>query len=407
MRSGWTTVIIVILSVFVLLVAMGQLFFAGGDRLTTETAYVYNFEDEVPFYGVYLRDESLIYNSGMGILNYEQENGSKVGKSSVVARRYKSDSDAVYLREIKSLEKQIDVLNNAEKLVGTDNSQLEAISIQINESHSDIISAIQNGDFATAVGKESSLLEAMCKREITLSDSHQGYAEKKLSLQSEINRLNMLISGGVQDIVAGSAGYFVSGVDGYESELSFSSSETITESKINEIVENPNKSGSTQAIGKLIADYHWRVAAVIETEKMFGIYEGDELTLRVGSGGETINVEVISINSCGEDKSIYVFECDELNSTVASGRTALFKLIVNSYGGLRVPRKAIKYSGENDEDRGVFIERGQTLVFKKINVVYWGDDYVICSQEPGDDYLKLYDKIVTEGKDLYDGKIIK
>ncbi len=71
----------------------------------------------------------------------------------------------------------------------------------------------------------------------------------------------------------------------------------------------------------------------------------------------------------------------------------------------RSSRKALRYN-ENDE-RGVFIVRGDSLVFKKVNVVYWGEGYVICSQETDDDYLKLYDEIVTEGKDLYDGKVIR
>ena len=132
MNSGWTTVIIVTLSVFVILVAVGQIFFASGVKLTTETAFRYDIEEEVPFDGVYLRDETLIYDGGTGILSYEQVNGSKVGKSSVVARRYKSDNDAAYLREIGLLQKQVEVLESAERLVGTDNSQLEAISIQIN-----------------------------------------------------------------------------------------------------------------------------------------------------------------------------------------------------------------------------------------------------------------------------------
>lgn len=404
MNSGWTTVIIVTLSVFVILVAVGQIFFAGGENITTETAFFYGVEEEVPFDGVYLRDETLIYDGGTGILSYEQVNGSKVGKSSVVARRYKSDNDAAYLREIGLLQRQVAVLESAERLIGTDNSQLEAISIQINESHSDIISSIIDGDFAAAGDKQSYLLEAMCKREITLKAA-DGYGTKKNQLNNEINRLNTLISGGVSEVIAGGAGYFVSEVDGYEGELGYASAEDITEDKINEVVASPVKSRSSNAIGKLIGDYHWRVAAVIDTEKMFGLYEGSEVTLRVGSGTYLIDADIISVRNCGDNKALYVFECDKLNSAVASGRTARFKLLVNSYGGLRVSRKALRYN-ENDE-RGVFIVRGDSLVFKKVNVVYWGEGYVICSQETDDDYLKLYDEIVTEGKDLYDGKVIR
>lgn len=430
MKSPWTTVVVAIVSLFVLLMAVGQLFFSRGSKVSTEVAYSYDHEVNVPFDGVYMRDESLVYNSGTGVLSFENADGTKVGKSSVIARRYKSEGDSAYLREIEALNKQIEVLNSAEKLIGTDSSQLEAISIQINESHSDIISAVLEGDYARAGVKQNSLLEAMCKREITLgqsqgSEQSQGYADKKSALNREVSRLQSLISGSVQDIVAGSAGYFVSNVDGYEGEIGYSDISKMTEDKINEIVENPQKDGAgntSGVIGKLISDYHWRIAALIDAESLVGISEGDIVNLRVGSDGRRLDAKLVSMEPGSENKAICIFECDELNAAVVMGRTARFKLIINSYGGLRVPRKALRYD-ENGE-RGVFVERGQTIVFKKVDVIYWADDYVICRQNvyqkrenensSGDDeeqvidedYLKLYDIIVTEGKDLYDGKFI-
>lgn len=426
MKSPWMTVVIAILSLFVVLVAIGQVFFSKTASLSTEVAYSYDYEVNVPFDGVYMRDETLIYNSGTGVLSFENEDGTKVGKSSIIARRYKSEGDSAYLREIENIERQIAVLDNAEKLLGTDRSQLEAISIQINESHSDLISAVLNCDYSEAGMKQRALLEAMCKREITLGNSG-GYSAKKQELQQEISRLNAMISGSVQDVVAGSAGYFVSDVDGYEGEIGYSDIEKMTEARINEIVSNPKKSAGGSTIGKLISDYHWRVAAVIGAEEMMNINTGDTVTLRVGSDGKKFDAEVVAKTPCESnvgdenDKVVCVFGCDELNSVVARGRTARFKLVINSYGGLRVPRKALRYD-ENGE-RGVFVESGQTLVFKKVEVVFWDDDYVICKQnvmkkhetsdnddiydeEIDNSYLKLYDIIVTEGKELYDGKFI-
>ena len=419
MKSPWTTVVIVLLSLFVLLVAIGQVFFARRSDLSTEVAYSYDREVDVSFDGVYMRDESLIYNSGVGVLSFENEDGTKVGKSSVIARRYRSEGDSVYLREIENLKKQIEVLDSAEKLVGTDSSQLEAISAQINESHSDIISAVLDHDYSLANAKQSSLLEAMCKREITLKKSG-GYSEKKLELNQEVSRLESLISGSVQEVTAGNAGYFVSNVDGYESEIGYADIEKMTAEKITEIVENPKKSADSTAIGKLISDYHWRVAAVIDEEAVLGIGVGEKVNLRVGSDGRRFEAEVISKTNT-DDKVVCIFECDRLDSVVATGRTARFKLVIDSYGGLRVPRKALRYN--DDGERGVFIEQGKSLLFKKVEVLYWDDDYVICKQnvikkrvdaeegednyeEIDDDYLKLYDIIVTKGKDLYDGKFI-
>lgn len=403
MNSAWTRTIIAVLSVFVILVAAGQVFFAGGAKITTETTYNYGYDAEIPFEGVILRDETVIYNSGSGVLSYEHEDGVKAGKSTVIARRYKNDGDVAYLMEIDRLKEQISMLESAETLIGTDNSQLEAISAQINESHSGMIDYILRGDFSSASSERSKLLCAMCKREITLKESG-GYAEKKKELQGKISELEAMISGDVQEITAGGTGYFVSSVDGYEGEFGYSDVDKMTEETIENVIDNPTKSGGKNAIGKLISDFHWRAAAVIENEKMFGIYEGGTATLRVGSGQRQYETEVVSVKNLGNGKSIYIFEGDNFVSNAVESRVASFKLVVKSYGGLRVPRTALHY--DENEQRGVFVLRGQTLVFKKVEVVYWGEGYVICSQVKDDEYLKLYDKIVVEGKDLYDGKVI-
>lgn len=404
MNSRWTRFIIVLLSLFVITIFIGQAFFTSGEKLSLETAYRYDLDVEIPFEGVYMRDETPIYDSGSGVLSYECENGSKVGKSTVIARRYKSESDVTYRREIEKIRSKIDILVSAEKLVGTDSSQMDAITAQINESHSALISGILNGDFDAADREKDSLLEAMCKREISLNES-EGYEAHKQELNNEINRLSALLHGEAVDVEAGGAGYFVSEIDGYESEFGFSDVSVMTKEKIEEIIKTPKKGNSRNAVGKLISDYRWRVAAVVNTEKLFGIYEGSTVTLRVGSSSQLLKAEVVSMKPCGENEAVYVFECDRLNSDVASGRTAMFKIVVNSYGGLRVPRKALRVN--EDGEQGVYILRGQSLVFKLVNVVYWGEDYVICTQEAGDKYLVMYDEIVTEGKDLYDGKVVR
>ena len=182
---------------------------------------------------------------------------------------------------------------------------------------------------------------------------------------------------------------------------------SITADQIDEIISEPDLGKSSGAVGKLIADYRWRVAAVIDSEQLFGCYEGSTVTLRVRSDPTPIEAEIISITDSGrgDGTSVYVFECDTLTSSVVSGRTAQFKYIVNSYGGLRVSRSALRFNDE--QERGVFVVVGGKLVFKKINVEYWGDDYLICTQEDDGDYLKLYDRIVTEGKDLYEGKVVE
>lgn len=406
MESRWTSVIILVLSLFVLIFFVGQVFFAGGEKVVTETAFTYSMTEDVPFEGVFLRNETVVYSSGGGVLDYEHSDGSKVGKSSVIARRYRSEADIERRREIEKINEQIAVLTDAQRLAGTDNNQLETISSQINERHSMILESLIDGNYAAAQDQETAILGVLSKREISRGDV-ASYEAKISSLRSRVSELEAMLSGDVEDIYAGGAGYFVSGVDGYEGRISFDDANSITADRIDEILDKPKLSTDSAAVGKLIADYRWRVAAVIDSELLFGCYEGGEVTLRVRSDPTPIKAEIVSITDTGrgDGTAVYVFECATLTSSVASGRTAQFKYIVNSYGGLRVSRSAIRYNDQ--QERGVFIVQGGKLVFRKIDVEYWGEDYIICAQVPDDGYLKLYDKIVTEGKDLYEGKVVE
>lgn len=403
MSSPWTRAVIFLVSAFVILVAAGQIFFVGRSSVKTETAFSYNFDEEIPFEAVFLRDETVVYDTTPGVLCYEYDDGIKVGKSTVIARRYKNAMDIANRREIDRLEKQIEMLESAEKLLGTDSSQLEAISAQINESHLSVVDSILDGNYTKASEYRNNLLCAMCKREITLKES-SGYSEKKEMLRQRIYELTATLSGGFTDVLAGGTGYFVSSTDGYEGEFGYDDTALMTEDKINSVIDNPVKASNSSAIGKLVSDYHWRAAAVMDSGEMFGIGEGSKVSARVGSSSRLLTLTVVSEQECADGKSVYIFECDNLISEAMSARTANFKLVLKSYGGLRVPRKALRQN-ENGEN-GVYILRDNTLSFKKVSVVYWGDNYIISAQETGDEYLKLYDNIVVEGKELYDGKVV-
>ena len=45
--------------------------------------------------------------------------------------------------------------------------------------------------------------------------------------------------------------------------------------------------------------------------------------------------------------------------------------------------------------RGVYVMDGETVTFRKLDVIYEGDDYVLSSLNAGDGYLILYDSIIS------------
>ena len=62
---------------------------------------------------------------------------------------------------------------------------------------------------------------------------------------------------------------------------------------------------------------------------------------------------------------------------------------------------------DDEGNAGVFVKVGVEITFKKIKVIVNEGDYAIVEDTTEDNgYLSLYDLVVTEGNDLYDGKII-
>ena len=118
----------------------------------------------------------------------------------------------------------------------------------------------------------------------------------------------------------------------------------------------------------------------------------------------TATVESINRGSKGEEAAV-VFSCENMNSELAGMRNISFNIINKTYSGLRVSSKALRVKGKT---KGVYVLSGQEVKFRKVTVLYSGESFIICQKETdGDDRLKLYDEVVTEGKNLYDGKVVK
>ena len=62
--------------------------------------------------------------------------------------------------------------------------------------------------------------------------------------------------------------------------------------------------------------------------------------------------------------------------------------------------------------QGVYVKYGSEVIFKQVHIIYSDDDYVICSENPDPELLfngttiTIYDEIIVEGENLYNGKLI-
>lgn len=401
-RTLTTKLITIVLAIFLLVTVVSQFFVGTEHSYRTEVALRYDSQDTIEFYGVFARNEHTVSRSTNGIIQYAHEDGSKVGKNSVIANTYSSASDITLTADIKNLQKRIDTLTDAQSLAGTDNSQIEAFDKLITEKHSQLIKAINSGEYSAVADIKYELLNLQSKRDM-VKGKVTDYSSVISSLNSRIKTLESRISAEPVSILSEETGYFVSSIDGYESKITYDNIDTITPAEIAETVKDPKTaSASGNIIGKMIEDYKWKLAATFTEGQAAVLTENTNVQIIVGADQSEITAKVENIEKHGDDY-VAVFSADDLNSTIASSRVGRFKLLVDSYNGIRIASSAIHF--DKDNNIGVYIKSGTQAQFVKIERIYSSEDYVIVRDTTGKSgYLSLYDNVIVEGKDLYDGK---
>ncbi len=403
-RALTTRIIWLLIGLFFIIMIISQLVIHFYNPITTEVAAIYTTTDYIGFKGIYVRNEKLVSYHANGVINYTHPDGYKIAKNSVIAEVYRNQSDLAYQQQIDDLVARRTVLQDAQALVGTDSSQLESFSNQIYDKHSEMMQHLCDGDYKSASALKSDMLNLRSKKEI-VKGTETSYAEKIKEINNQITQLKAKISSDPYAVSIGETGYFVSSVDGYEDILNSDTVFELSKEQIEQILTaDTAELNPAGVIGKLIDGYKWYMAAVLNTVRMGTVFEGAEVTLRVGYSQQDIDAKVVSLKRQEDGSSICIFECDTFSSEFVDGRVAQVKLLMDNYEGIRIPTSAIRIV---DGKAGVYTRKGIEVIFKQIKQIISEEDYTLVENTSDlDGYISLYDTVIVGGKDLYDGKII-
>lgn len=403
---------------------------AGFSRVKTETAKAITVSDTITAEGYFIRDEKLITYNGKGVVSYTVEDGEKVSKNETVANAFSDNNAANTKQETEKLQAQIDSLEQLEKSSDTITLTPDEIDENINSLLMQANINVSNGDYSLVNENISDTLYNLNERQLVtgkLSDFQVRINE----LEQQINDLKKSSSNSQKStkIKSSSAGYFVSSADGYEGIYSSKDIENIFPEDLEKDKIKPSEIADN-VIGKTINGVYWYIAVPVTAEQALNLRNAEDITIDLPlATNENINVTLVSINQ--ETKTsdgVAILRGDYMNSEMASIRSENIVINVNSYNGIYVPKKAVHeceltktVEDENGKEKevkenvtGVYVLFGNTLVFKQIVPIYSGADYVICEVSPEDDerfsedveVLGVYDDVVVEGADLYDGKLI-
>ena len=112
--------------------------------------------------------------------------------------------------------------------------------------------------------------------------------------------------------------------------------------KTGQIISTSNESG------KIIDNFKYYIAVIINTELSNKAKVGDNVTLKI-SGAEEENAKVVQINE-GSGKRTIIFEINRMSSTVINHRKLSVDVIWWKKTGFKVPNQAIYTENINDKD---------------------------------------------------------
>ena len=170
-------------------------------------------------------------------------------------------------------------------------------------------------------------------------------------------------------------------------------------------MEQAKNAAPGENAGKLITDFEWYFCAVLDSQSVSGLANGDSIDVAVSGTDSVYSCKIVAgaEPELGQEQTALVLSCDEINSDTASMRLVDIEIRVNEYTGIRLPSSAVHV---NNGERGVYALVASVVEWRSAEVLYTDGDYAVLSYDPdAENGIKLYDQIIIQGKELHDGEV--
>ena len=392
----------IILLLIALVFVAHQLYSSFYKPIGTETAEYFEVVSGVSAQGVIIRNEKIITNDASGALHYITTDGTRAAKGGTIAEIYSDASVSGKISRMHAIESELDSISQIEEYNNVMAPDMDIVGGKVNDSLNALIRAGAAGDYETTPELFEQFIMNVNRRQV-LTGEITDFSAKKEALNTELKQLESSIPAATGKVVSETSGYFVSSVDGYEQVLKTKDLSVVTPEFLAKLKP---KAQPENAIGKIVSDYEWYIAAQMGINDSLKFKEGDSLTIKTAvKSAPELSVTVNCINmSKDNNNAVVVFSCQQMNGDLAKMRKGPITVVSKVYSGLKLSKKDLRVV---DGVTGVYTVSGMRLKFVPVNVLYSTEDFIICEQQVSEKtVLRLYDEVVVKGKGLYDGKVI-
>lgn len=398
-KGNWLIISVVVLIVLFVVI---QFYKVTHIELKTQTATVSTVYDKVSSEALFIRDESVVEKAATGVTVPCFEDGDKINVKGNVAMQFSSSKAAANYSKYTDLTNQIKYYQTLEAQTVGQSANLETINEDIEQkviNYADGLCRNKIGDTAEELDSVLVRRQLIIGEDVDLLSIIENLRDKRNSYSS--------FSKPDKYIKTDESGVFSSYTDGYENIIDFDKAEETSVDEFKSALSAVDKSQDiADNVGKLVTSYTWYVQTLVSTDTVKNLENGDyvNIVLKDDSSKE-FKAEIVSGAdvSLGQKETLLVLKLNEMDVDIAKLRKAEIEIRRNEYEGIKIPSEALHVV---DGKKGVYVLIASQIKFREVNIIYSDDDYVLAEyDESNTNSIHLYDKIITQGKDLKDGKV--
>ena len=398
-KGNWLIISVVVLIVLFVVI---QFYKVTHIELKTQTATVSTVYDKASSEALFIRDESVVEKAATGVTVPCFEDGDKINVKGNVAMQFSSSKAAANYSKYTDLTNQIKYYQTLEAQTVGQSANLETINEDIEQkviNYADGLCRNKIGDTAQELDSVLVRRQLIIGEDVDLLSIIENLRDKRNSYSS--------FSKPDKYIKTDESGVFSSYTDGYENIIDFDKAEETSVKEFKSALSAVDKSKDVaDNVGKIVTSYTWYVQTLVSTDTVKNLENGDyvNIVLKDDSSKE-FKAEIVSGAdvSLGQKETLLVLKLNEMDADIAKFRKAEIEIRRNKYEGIKIPSEALHVV---DGKKGVYVLIASQIKFREVNIIYSDDDYVLAEyDESNTNSIHLYDKIITQGKDLKDGKV--
>lgn len=357
--------------------------------------------------GYVFRDETLLYSNNSGAVEYFVRDGEKVASGQQIANVY-AEGEGTSAREMVALlDEQIALLEEC----SSDNvsaSELSTLRQSASDTYFTLTKLLASGEAGELDYQIEKMMTTLSKISV-ITGSDASLQNSLATLKAERRRL---LSGEYEAVFSTRSGYFYSAVDGHERDFSLSALEELDGEGFYALLgtlASTDAEALNGAYGKLAPNSRWMLVLPLSTSDAEGFTLGESYSVNFPENNDTTIPMTLEkfIDSPNHAEVLMVLSTNRLPDNFTLERCMTAQIERSSVSGIYVPRSALaRVDGEN----GVYVLRGSVVHFRRIDILFQGDDYFLVAERDDKDgdyyYLGSNELIITDGNNLFHGRIL-